>query len=467
MKTPAIRRVRRGEARDGAERGVTIVLVALAMVAIMAMAAMSIDVVTLYLANAEAQRAADAAALAAARILSISGITGDPNNSAGRWTDACALATPVAQAVAAQNTMGGISLSSTPQVVVTYPNSGDPTTCTGFSPAFGVNPIVTVKVQRTDMPTFFARIWGRRGASVSATATAEAFNPSNSSSIAPGGTLIPVQPRCVKPWIVPNIDPGLAAAGGTTPALVNPNGTIAAPGIRLNNVGVGIVGERFNLFAGCPAAGACSPAMAPGANVLFATSGVNPPNLTYFPGEVDGTPKAASSCATGTFQTAIAGCDQTTAYQCGVNSATAGTPNRVNLTENPGGALGDTALGAQCLISQAAGQDTLDSLNFPYKMRAGAGNPLISAGLASNAIVTSSNSIVSLPIYDGVPIATTSQAVTIVGFLQVFINQVNADVPASVDVTVLNVVGCGNGTTAPANPVIGSSPVPVRLVTYP
>ena len=91
------------------------VLMALAMVAILAMAALSIDVVTLYLANAEAQRSADTAALAAARVLSISGMTGDPSNSAAGsvtnpWQQACALATAVAKAVATQNTMGGIAL---------------------------------------------------------------------------------------------------------------------------------------------------------------------------------------------------------------------------------------------------------------------------------------------------------------------------------------------------------------------
>ncbi len=56
------------------------VLVALAMVAIIAMAALSIDVITLYLAREEAQRSADAAALAAARVISLSGMTGDPSN---------------------------------------------------------------------------------------------------------------------------------------------------------------------------------------------------------------------------------------------------------------------------------------------------------------------------------------------------------------------------------------------------
>ena len=58
-------------------------LVALAMVAIMAMAALSIDVITLYLAREETQRSADAAALGAARVLSLSGVTGDPQNAPG------------------------------------------------------------------------------------------------------------------------------------------------------------------------------------------------------------------------------------------------------------------------------------------------------------------------------------------------------------------------------------------------
>ena len=85
------------------ERGVTMVLVALAMVAIIAMAALSIDVITLYLAREEAQRSADTAVLAAARVLSLSGVTGDPQNTSGLWLDACNAATQVAQAVGNMN----------------------------------------------------------------------------------------------------------------------------------------------------------------------------------------------------------------------------------------------------------------------------------------------------------------------------------------------------------------------------
>ena len=66
MKLPAIRKIRRSCPARRRERGVTMVLVVLAMVGIIAMAALSIDVVTLFLAREEAQRAADAGALASA-----------------------------------------------------------------------------------------------------------------------------------------------------------------------------------------------------------------------------------------------------------------------------------------------------------------------------------------------------------------------------------------------------------------
>ena len=68
-------RIRRNRTQ---ERGVTMLLVAVAMVAIIGMAALSIDVITLYLAREEAQHSADSAALGAAKVLSLSGITGDP-----------------------------------------------------------------------------------------------------------------------------------------------------------------------------------------------------------------------------------------------------------------------------------------------------------------------------------------------------------------------------------------------------
>jgi uncharacterized membrane protein len=55
------------------ERGITIVLVAISLLSLLGMAALAIDVSTLYMAHGEAQRAADAAALAGARMFALSG----------------------------------------------------------------------------------------------------------------------------------------------------------------------------------------------------------------------------------------------------------------------------------------------------------------------------------------------------------------------------------------------------------
>src|SRR5581483_1522209 len=210
--------------RNG-EQGVTIVLVAIAMVAIMAIAAMSIDLVTLYLAREEAQRSADTAALAAARVISVSGITGTgaPANNPAAWSLICGpitvgttsggWATQAATSVAAQNTVGG----QVANVNVTY---SDGTTsgvndCSTLGATFAVNPMVTVQITPVTIPSFFSRIWGNTGSTVSASATAEAFNPSGASTegVTTTGMVTPVEPRCVKPLMVPNLDPRDGSCG--------------------------------------------------------------------------------------------------------------------------------------------------------------------------------------------------------------------------------------------------------------
>jgi len=472
MLRPLIQRPRRSAARRRRERGVTIALVALAMVAIIAMAALSIDVGTLYQASAEAQKAADAAALAGARVLSLSGMTGDPKNSTNNWLAACASATQIATAVANQNNVGGKAPSS---VNVTFLSS-DQSNCGSSGGAFGINPMVTVQVVQASLPTYFSRIWGRTGSSVSASATAEVFNPSNSDSEAAGKEVVPVQPRCVKPIIVPNLDPGNPnnPANCTTnclPFVKNKDGSIQNPGFFTS--GSGVIGETFNLVPDCSLTGACNSVEVP---PHFA----NPPavvtgsGLQYVPGLSPATSAAVRSCANGAdaYQQAVAGCDQSTAYQCGVPNASLGTnANQVDLSENPGIATSDTSTAVECLIHQASkggitGQDSLNTGVYPFQIIAGTGNPLNVSG----SVITSSNSIVSIPIYDGNFLTITgSQApVTIVGFLQVFINQINAGtIDGSLLVTVLNVAGCGNAVPSGTPYLTGTSPAPVRLITPP
>jgi Flp pilus assembly protein TadG len=527
MKPPVIRRFRCACPSWRRERGITMVLVALAMVAIIAMAALSIDIITLYLAREEAQRSADAAALAAARVISISGITGtaNPDTDNSYWQQICggssSVATQAAQAVVRQNAVGGGAVA-TSSITVTYSagsggSIGSNANCSSLPAAFAVNPMVAVQIQQTGLPTFFSRIWGRSGNTVSATATAEAFNPSNSGNVGnqTSGTIIPVQPRCVKPWIIPNRDPLSPApvtTGGRNPVTTycdqtpqtdttnqtgpacntlvsTADGSITNNGISLNggNPSSGVIGEQFWLQPDCIHTGqTCSTRILPPQGNYYAPSRITwlepPPSLDYLPGEAPAaTPVAVPSCASSgsAYEEAIAGCDQSTVYQCGVQSSSSSNPNRVNLNENPGFGTGDTMNGVQCLINQQntgnnqpTGQDFLNSngspSSYPFQIFPGTNNP---TNLASSTPITSSTSIVSLPIYDSSlsagPIAPSGTTkVTIVGFLQVFINQV--DQWGNINVTVLNVAGCSNGTgSAVGTAVTGSSPVPIRLITSP
>jgi hypothetical protein len=140
---------------------------------------------------------------------------------------------------------------------------------------------------------------------------------------------------------------------------------------------------------------------------------------------------------------------------------------------------------AQCLINATNaspsnpttnGQDYLDPgapaappYTYPFQIKAGSNSALRAASVSTNSQITSSPSLVSLPIYDSVATPTingfgTTQ-VTVIGFLQVFINSVDS-ATGNINVTVMNVAGCG--TSAGGNPTVtGTSPVPVRLITPP
>ena len=173
------------------ERGVTILLVAVCLAALLAMAALAIDVVTLYVARTEAQRASDAAALAGARLFAGPGYTSQ--SASPTSADVCqsggpslAAANAVAGAVATQNQVAGRNVLA-----------GNVAIACNTLPAG--NPQIQVTIQQTNIPTFFARNWGRTASSVSATSTAEAYNPS--------GAVVPISVSGVKPWLVPNCDP--------------------------------------------------------------------------------------------------------------------------------------------------------------------------------------------------------------------------------------------------------------------
>lgn len=175
--------------RLNSESGVTLYIVAGAMVLLLAVSALAIDLVSLYVARSEAQRAADAGALAGAYVFYTQGCT----TGVGGCVAGGAQETPATTAavnVASQNMVGGQAPSaSSVTTAFSYPNAEEPE--------------ISVTVHRdaasgNAMPTFFAKILGVSTVDVSATATAEAFNPSGGSTATAVG--------CIKPFLVPNCD---------------------------------------------------------------------------------------------------------------------------------------------------------------------------------------------------------------------------------------------------------------------
>jgi hypothetical protein len=338
-------------------------LVAVVMLFVVgAMAALSIDVVTIYTARSEAQLAADGAALAGARLLANSGMTSDPTGAL--TASAEALASTVANQVAQHNPVGGRNLKAA-EVVVSF--AGTTT-----------NPLVTVRVQRTDLPTFFARIWGSKQITVGASASAEAYNPS-------GASASPVAPTCVKPWLLPNMDPSNGSK-----QIFDPVSGAINPGSNLLNGP-----EATRLRTDCTNCSAPAPA---------------PTVWRYYPGDPYSSfpPPSPSSvacpgCAGFTnpnYQLSIAGCIQTP-ISCN---------SKVNVDVTDVDPTRDTETGTAVnglTHSTGTGGDSVDSAAVPsppFQFLAGTENPIVLSGaMAAGTDVMVSDSLVIVPVIDTSP----------------------------------------------------------------
>jgi Flp pilus assembly protein TadG len=423
------------------EQGVIITLVAVFMLFVIgAMAALSIDVVTLYTARSEAQLAADAAALAAARVLANSGATSDTTGAS--MIDAWSNARKVALAVAEQNTVGGVPLTQT-QIILPAAPGGTNT-----------NPTVTVSVQ-ANLPTFFARIWGTKQVTVGASATAEAYNPSGATFV--GGSTPPVAPLCVKPWLLPNMDP---RPGGTS--IFNPDGSITDP----NLLGWPSSSVATRLSVAC-AGGNCSTLPAPVA-------------WKYYPGDSTTSfappPSALPACAAGftPYQEDIAGCFQTS-IACGSNPKSNYTVN-IDMSNDANRDL-ETVNAVNCLTHSSTNRgDRVNPLPIggvsnlpPFEFIAGNDNPI--PGLATNDVIVS-DSLVTVPVFNSSTTAPTGP-VQIIGFLQLFLNPrgdrapTGGPIAGTVPTIVINMAGCATGWAG--TPIVGNgaSPVTVRLISPP
>jgi Flp pilus assembly protein TadG len=449
----------RTKLRRNSEQGIIITLIAVFVLFVLgAMAALSIDVVTFYTARSEAQLAADGAALAGARVLANSGMTSDPNAASDNFVaNAEPLAQTIATQVGASNNVGGRLLKTT-EVTVTFNDTAS---------SFVNNPQVTVQVQRTDIPTFFARIWGKTQVTVGASATAEAYNPSGTA----GGPFA-VAPICVKPWLLPNIDP----SNPGNP--VNPNPIFSVSTGALQPTTANLLGWRpigngptaYKLSARCTT-----------------NCGPTPPAPTtvwkYYPGDPADFPPPLASSVTCTscagfnnYQLSIAGCVQTPISCSGIAHVyTANTDPNLD---------SEAAAAVDALTNSTTNEgDKVDTLvqsppngTEPFQFLAGGDNPAVIPGaMAAQTNIMVSDSLVTVPVIDTTP-ATWPPAnypqVQIIGFVQLFLNPNGGRVPPSnyIRTRVINLVGCGTPAQggASSQPWVngnGASPVTVRLIT--
>ena len=439
------------------ERGITILLVAVAMFTILAVAALSVDIVTLYVARSEAQRAADAAAVAGAKMFVISGFTsgqlGAPDTGTVRDQVCINAAGP-----------GGAAIANKQAEVVASLNqiAGQPASIQSINCSFGAqgeNPQITVTVQRTGLPTFFAKAWGNQPSTVIAKATAEAFNPSGPSAS------VPIQVASVKPWLIPNCDPH-SPPPPPAPCSAGANYFVNTADGSLNNP---------SAYIGQP----ISPPLSWDQNTTTSLSNghsyyalsvpIDPPTA--------GEPRAVcpsggalgcSQVGTGPYYDNIA-CSARFQFSCG-QIIGAGQPALIDTRTGSGFLQARHIAATQCLIHASnpglgSGQDEFiaSGTGTPVSITGGDNNP--NPSLRDTGNISRSDSIVTVPLYDGhnmCPGGTCTETATIIGFLQLGITQ--GDPGGAIKAVILNAAGCNPGATG--NPISGGgiSPIPVRLI---
>jgi Putative Flp pilus-assembly TadE/G-like len=389
--------------KQGRQRGSSLFVVAAGMLALVGLMGLSIDLVAFYLGKSEAQRAADAAALAGAQEFVLSGFMSGVVTQATART----LATNQAVAVGQKNLVGG----SAPSI---------PTGNVTFDFTHAGNPLITVQVGAT-LSTYFMRIFGVTSANIVSTATAEAYDPAGSA--AGGPTLCT---SCLRPFLVPNCDPDHLVGAGGNPNCPKVSGQnqdyfLNPPNYGINRPGAtptGIVGESWSLHTGGPKVSAASQ--------WYSIAFLGAQSKSAWQGDI-------ASC-------------NADAIVCGTKLQTLN-----------GNAVGPATHGIEALIHASGqglgqGQDTINVAGgtLPFPMFAGSNNPLVAAGvIATGTQVVQSDSLVTVPIYDGLDsngnIATPGGSqVVITGYLQMFITDViHNGTDDIIDAIITNVMSCG------------------------
>ncbi len=401
------------------QRGSALLLAAVSMVVLLALAALGIDLATMYVTRNEAQRAADASALAAAKQFVSSGYT------SGLITEDAVktLAVAQAKAVGSENRVAGQAASiQDADVTFDFSQQGDPRVSVR---------VVRSKARSNAVPTFFAKALGVISADIAASATAEAYNPSGSNN---GPTFCT---GCVKPFILPNCDLNhhthlnTLCPGGNQDYYIQ-NGQIVHPGPVSQG---GVIGQQWTFHS----------------QLVPSQYG----ELNF-----DGGGDSA-------YKQNIASCNAHQ-YTCG---------DSIPLLTGKG--TGPTGQGIEQLIHATGygmnqGQDSMDvTVGPPFQIYAGSNNPLVLTGvLKAGSPISTSDSVVTVPMYDGSTLSSGAGSVTIVGYMQIFVNYVDhKGKDDSINAYILNVAACqsGGGTCSSGGGTVsggGQSLIPVRLVRY-
>ena len=442
------------------DRGVSILMIAVSMVFILGMAGLGIDLASLYVARNQAQRAADAGALAAAQY-----IAKDCTAADGSLTPSCqAIAKQKAAAVANANLIAGVSpdVSATNDVDVRFlvTNANDPQIQVIASRDTG---------HSNPMPTFFVKIFGINTANVSAVAVAEAFNPAG------GGP--PVGATCLKPWLMPNCDTGHVwdknSGSYANPACVDNSTSLATQYSQFINTSPGVDYSTDLLHPGPVSQGGVQGEMI---TIKSSDPSTAAGPSKFYPIYLPLSSKAATSCpscgsassggsgsASGAFYRQNIECCNATPVTCGDQTIQAISGNMV----------GPTANGVDCLIHEkgGSGQDTMTvntsgGLGDLWTITAGSANPYGYSGP-----IGSSDSIITVPLYDGSPLCPGGSSsgscpqttIKVNGYLQLFIT---GETSGNVSAYVMNVIPCPSAGGSSGSTVAGggSSPVPVRLI---
>lgn len=412
------------------------VLVAVGMsFIILAIAALAVDLIALYSAHNDARLAATAAAMAGAETIANSGYTTDTTTTP--WSQITGPAIAAAQTAGAQNKIAGQAIPVASIIV---------TPSTGNGNGGNTNPQVAVTITSSSLPAFFSRIWGNKALSVAATATAEVYNPS--------GNSLPVQSQCVKPWLLPNIAPNGA---GNSPLLDVATGQISAA--------LPLVGTAYALTLPANCTNGCPPPP----NIPAATKG------SYYPVQLNagGFSSTSTACTASSCEYAqnIAACSSAP-ISCGSQLTI-----ETSIDACLGGFVQANANGIQCLIHASApglgmGQDCMgaDASNcagasvpsLATQFLAGDDNPLKLDGVNAGDLISASDSVVTIPIFNQPAVGAIPNPVTVIGFVQGFVTDYGAN--GAFDIRIINVAGCGAGVSG--SPVQGDSisPVPVHLI---